>query len=377
MKKDIIFLYLNGTHQLFHTAMTAFECSRLQKEFNVKLIACHPEHYEILNKMRDSFGSYDNEIVLLPFPFKFKYLNFKKKSYPSPYSTIKLVRNHLNNSVVVISTSHDLPKLLKKINYEQLKKIYQFHGCGDRSYSFDPEYRNFDLLLIPGKYHEKRLISEKIVNADKIRIVGYPKLDIPNNQKNGKTSFFNNKNPTILYTPHWDPELSSYKEWSREIIDYFKLNQQYNLILAPHIQLKHWKFKYGYDTNFDISKASNILIDFESINSVNGTYLYASDIYIGDVSSQVYEFLAVKPRSCIFLNPKKLAWKNNPDFKFWELGNVIEDFNEFDTVLSKSILQNFYSELQSNRLKSYISVTKQKPSQRAAEAILEFANNFL
>lgn len=372
MEKNIVFLYLNGLHQLFHTSMTAFELSSMQKDYKVKLIACHTDHYNILQSMKEYYPKSNCEIILLPATFRYKYLNFKKKTYPSPHSTIKMVKQYLNNTSAVVSTSHDLPKLLNKINCNHILKIYQYHGCGDRSYSFDPEYKNFNLLLIPGVYHKKRIIEEKIISQLKIRIVGYPKLDIPYKLNKIKTEFFKNNNPIVFYTPHWDPALSSYKDWSSKIIDYFKSHKEYNLIFAPHIQLIHWKYKYKYDVSFSNLKENNILVDYGSINSVNGFYSLISDIYIGDVSSQVYEFLSHKPRSCIFLNPNLFSWKKNPDFRFWELGEVIEDFTNFDKILEKSLNANSYASFQSNRISEYISDEKGKPSQRAAKAIYDF-----
>ena len=39
------------------------------------------------------------------------------------------------------------------------------------------------------------------------------------------------------------------------------------------------------------------------------SYLSA-DVYLGDVSSQVYEFI-YKPRPCLFLNSNEIEWTND------------------------------------------------------------------
>ncbi|MDZ7826953.1 MAG: hypothetical protein U5R48_14215 [Gammaproteobacteria bacterium] len=54
------------------------------------------------------------------------------------------------------------------------------------------------------------------------------------------------------------------------------------------------------------------------------TYTRAADIYVGDVSSQVYEFL-VTPRPCVFLSSTPRAWQGNPDFAHWRYGEVCSD----------------------------------------------------
>jgi hypothetical protein len=53
------------------------------------------------------------------------------------------------------------------------------------------------------------------------------------------------------------------------------------------------------------------------------TYLRAADIYLGDVSSQVYEFL-LEPRPCIFLNAHGVSWRGDPSYLHWSLGRVVD-----------------------------------------------------
>jgi hypothetical protein len=67
----------------------------------------------------------------------------------------------------------------------------------------------------------------------------------------------------------------------------------------------------------------HMLIDLGSRRSIDMTYLSAADAYLGDVSSQVFEFI-LKPRPCVFLNPRGLAWRDDPDFASWRLGPVVE-----------------------------------------------------
>ena len=69
---------------------------------------------------------------------------------------------------------------------------------------------------------------------------------------------------------------------------------------------------------------SQILIDTGSERCVDMTYTSAADIYVGDVSSQVCEFLET-PRPCVFLNAHQIDWQNNPDFAHWHFGDVVDD----------------------------------------------------
>ena len=48
----------------------------------------------------------------------------------------------------------------------------------------------------------------------------------------------------------------------------------------------------------------------------------AADLYIGDVSSQVYEFVT-RSRPCLFVNAHAAVWDGNPDYAMWKLGEVV------------------------------------------------------
>ena len=54
-----------------------------------------------------------------------------------------------------------------------------------------------------------------------------------------------------------------------------------------------------------------------SVRSIDMTYTDQASVYIGDVSSQVYEFLR-RPRPCIFLNFDRTAWQGDENFAHWK-----------------------------------------------------------
>jgi CDP-glycerol glycerophosphotransferase (TagB/SpsB family) len=96
-----------------------------------------------------------------------------------------------------------------------------------------------------------------------------------------------------------------------------------NLIVAPHVKMfrRHdGKVRDGWRAR----RTANVLIDPGSDQSVDTSYAAIADIYVGDVSSQVYEFL-VRPRPCVFLNAHAIDWRDDPSFVHWQLGDVIDD----------------------------------------------------
>jgi hypothetical protein len=370
----IIFLFLHGTHHLFHIATTAMELSRLQDEYKVILLSCTEDHTKILKKIQQIYPENRCEIINTKTPFRFKYLNYKKKSYPSPYDTIPRSVELLKDADFVITTSHSTPELFRKFRIKKPKILYQYHGCGDRRYGFDPELRRFDFMLLPGDYHLRRLLSENIIEREKTEIVGWPKLDYQVNIQELRGQLFPNHNPIVLYSPHWEEKLSSYKKWGEDIIKYFFNQQDLNLIFAPHVQIKHWKNKYGYNINFDAYNCDTVHIDFDSVKSVDLSYLHIADLYLGDVSSIVYEWIAIKPRPCVFLNANTIQWRDNVDYRFWDFGPVVENIHELAVKLNKSFKDDSFLHIQKERITEYMDITDIPSSQRAALAIKNFIN---
>lgn len=156
------------------------------------------------------------------------------------------------------------------------------------------------------------------------------------------TAFFPGDNPTILYNPHFDPKLSSWYDLGKRILEYFYERPQYNLIFAPHVMLfqkrahisltkRHFRFSGGISEKY--SKCQHMLIDTGSDRSVNMAYTLNADVYLGDASSQVYEFL-VRPRPCIFINSHGADWRHDPNYAHWRLGPVIDSPDKFDSILA-------------------------------------------
>ena len=81
-----------------------------------------------------------------------------------------------------------------------------------------------------------------------------------------------------------------------------------------------------------VSDKPHVHTDLDSLAMVDGTYLAAADIYVGDTSSQVVEFLA-RPRPCVFLNPQRLDWQATDDHEFWTCGEVVEDLSRLGAAL--------------------------------------------
>jgi CDP-glycerol glycerophosphotransferase (TagB/SpsB family) len=109
------------------------------------------------------------------------------------------------------------------------------------------------------------------------------------------------------------------------------------------------------------------------------TYLNSADIYLGDVSSQSFEFI-INPRPCIFLNPEKVKHKKDNSYRFWKSGKVIDCSEKLSHALKKAS-KNFQKKYKTKQgkltAKNFYSEEGSTASQRAAKAITEYLDKNL
>jgi hypothetical protein len=258
--------------------------------------------------------------------------------------------------------------------------VHTRHGAGDRAIGFDRHSAGFDHVLCSGAKIRDRLVQDAGVPAEDISVVGYAKFDIakPSVQLLAGPA----RKPVVLYNPHPSPHLSSWYRHGRSVLDFFVDNDDYQLIFAPHVMLFERRFVISIDKlridrpgrlDARYLRSPNIHIDLGSRASTDMSYTTAADIYLGDVSSQVYEFL-YWPRPCIFLNSHGIAWQGDPNFAHWTAGPVIESPAQLAQGLEQTIAaqaSQYLSVQQTLRARSF-DITETPASERAVEALLRF-----
>jgi hypothetical protein len=371
--KKIAFLFLMHEPHVYHLASIAFELS-MKNGLEVHVFG-NPKSMILFNQIAKSFPNHNCQIEI----WKSRSVqsaveSIKGKKLPNVKMLLKRHKKRLLSFDMVLSTDFYTDWLCKSKTGNLPLFVFGFHGAGDGSYGFTDNLKLYDYLLISGSKISSRLKEKGILTPDNGLEVGYPKFDLT--LKKASRVFFENNKPVVLYNPHFQSDKSSYYKWGQEILEYFYNQKQFNLIFAPHYNL----FR-GLKSSVQVPNisekyfnASNILIDKGSDLSNDMTYTINSDLYLGDVSSQVYEFLYT-PRPCMFLNSQGLEWENNPNCKHWTFGPTLNDMAIFDEVLKEAFnTHDCYVQTQIQGFNSTFSRTKDSAGKRAAIALNEILN---
>lgn len=271
---------------------------------------------------------------------------------------------------------------LKKLKgLENLKIIRIDHGAGDRSIGFTRSFSGNDLVLFAGEKQRERFRQLGYLRDDQMAVVGYTKFDAVDTKGRERKRLFPNDKPVVLYNPHPEPKLSSWYQMGLDVLDFFRTNQDYNLIFAPHVMLFQRRLHVSLESGIarfrrDLPQrfrdCPHILVDTGSSASVDMTYTLAADIYLGDVSSQVYEFL-IERRPCVFLNAHEARWQGNADYAFWNFGPVVERVEDLPGALNDiSTSHARYRAVQDEAFKETFDLQPTAASVRAADVIANF-----
>ena len=234
------------------------------------------------------------------------------------------------------------------------------HGVGDAATRVDDRRLDrFDLSLVGGAKDKRRLIAAGLATEQNCIVTGYAKFELTGSPP----SLFADNKPIALYNPHSRRDLSSWYDQGEAMVHEMEQMAEWNFIVAPHV-----KVDGGPEIRTD---APNILIDRGSVRSIDMSYTQAASLYIGDASSQVYEFLA-RPRPCIFVNTHCVAWQDNEQYAHFALGQVIERAEQLGPALERAEeLQPRFEPLQRQAIEDSIDESPIPASRRQADAILD------
>ncbi|PKP75500.1 MAG: hypothetical protein CVT84_02595 [Alphaproteobacteria bacterium HGW-Alphaproteobacteria-6] len=210
--------------------------------------------------------------------------------------------------------------------------VHVMHGAGDREVEGNERARHFDLVLVAGEKTRAQLIALDHVRPETCVVAGYPKFDLIDGRR---MHFFDDTLPVVLYNPHFRDDLSSWPAMGAALVRAFAEGAEFNLIVAPHIRLSG-AMRAEVAALAAGPLPANIRVDPGSLHSITMDYTNAADIYLGDVSSQVYEFLR-RPRPCVFLDPNQTDWQDNAFYRHWAFGRVATSVGQAMDLLRSAV----------------------------------------
>ena len=300
-----------------------------------------------------------------------------------PATKLLIYRDNLDffRSFDAVVVSEKTSLLLKtRYGLDNLKLIHTRHGAGDRAIGFNPESARFDLVLVSGPKIRDRLIKDAGLRPEQIALVGYPKFDLCADNRFAD-HFPAPARPTVIYNPHPSPKLSSWFKHGEAVLEAFRGQDRYNLIFAPHVMLFERKWVVTVDPPSlarvappgpEFAGEPRIHIDTGSGASSDMSYTNRADIYLGDVSSQIYEFLR-EPRPCLFLNSYGVNWQDDPNYLHWRAGPVLTSADGLlDAIDSAVAAHPDYAPTQQALIDATFSLSARASAERAADAISAF-----
>ena len=230
-------------------------------------------------------------------------------------------------AVCAEQTSLWIPRVLP---FHPARFVKTSHGVGSMSARDDPRRRAAWAMCVPSE-RERATYLERGFDPDRVVATGYVKAGF---RADRVLPRFASDRPSVLYTPHWQRHRSSWWDWGPRVARAVADDGRWNLIFAPHQRLVEKADDLRAVAN-ELADRPNVHVDLDSFACVDGSYTAAADIYLGDTSSQLIEFLA-RPRPALFLNPGRVAWADDPGYAMWTAGEVVDDITGLLPALARA-----------------------------------------
>ncbi len=376
-------------HQIPHAISVAYEMSMMQSDNEIIIITSSDSQLNYIKQFEANYPDQNCSYVEITMPGYLKSI-CSVFDRALPVSKITMLKRNLDvfaglDALVVPEKTSLLLK--SHFGLTHLKYILTTHGSGDRKFGFNKGKGKCDLLFLSGEKVRDRMQREGVLATTESRVIGYPKFDAVNALSGQKQRLFKNDRLTVVYNPHFSPNVSSWYKMGLDILEYFYNSDKYNLIFAPHIMLYTRKMHFSEEKKSSIGwvkpvpgkyfNCPHIIIDTDSIACTDMTYTLGADIYMGDVSSQYHEFL-VNPRPSVFINAHQIDWEEDESYKNWHTGAVVDNIQALDMGIQQAInSQEQYRSGQQDLFNATFEMTDEPSSKRAARAISDFLQTSL
>ena len=366
-RAQVGFLYIAQAHQILHSISVAVELARSRPDIDVYVLATQEDGLSYARSIVTALGGAPLTWALLG-P---AWLRDAHKLGQAPLKLPMLAANarRLRRFDMLVAPERTTTAL-RWLGPSRQKLVYTQHGAGDREGPFEKRLGLFDLVFAAGAKQRDRMVDERLVAPEACAVVGYPKFDVVDAIPRSVPPPFARDRPIVLYNPHFAHGISSWPRWGRDVLAAFAAQQDYNLVFAPHVRLFEGQTAAGVAALAPYRDHPGIHIDLGSRAAIDMTYTTLADVYLGDVSSQVYEFIR-HPRPCLFLNANDAQWVGSESYRHWRFGPVIETVDGLlAEIRGAQQTLPFYACEQAESFAYTFDTNGCRSSRRAADAIV-------
>lgn len=364
---EIAFSLIGGSHQFLHIVPVLAALAGRKDVRTVAYVADHKDA-KALSDLLQRLGAQPVDTVVMTLP------RWIERWVRAAKSARLLWWARPLRSATAIVAAERTSTVLKLLPGHSPPMFHIPHGAGDRRKGYDPRIRRFDHLIVAGDKDHDRMIAEGLVSPDRCSVAGYIKLSALLRAGATAPRLFHNDRPILLYNAHFDARLSSWASSARSLIDAVREDGRYNLIVAPHVRMFEHADDHMRQSWQALEESDRIIVDLGSSRSIDMTYTMAADVYIGDVSSQVYEF-AAQPRPCLFINSHGADWPDSPDYRMWHFGPVVEPTADLICAIDNAIAQfPAFRAAQEVSVRAAFGDYQSDAAARAADIIVDVVN---
>lgn len=285
---------------------------------------------------------------------------------PSKWLLLLGVAPFLARTPVVVSAEQTSLWIPAVLPWLRTRYINVLHGAGSIGNRDGRRRRAAWRMPVPCQQEQQQYLRRGF-DASYVPVVGSVKATFRHGS--GRQLQFPEARPVVMYNPHWQRHRSSWWDWGRDIVRTLIEQDRYNVILAPHQRLAEGDPQLRGILE-QAAQHPHVHSDLDSFAMVDGSYPAIADLYLGDTSSQVIEFMA-RPRPCVFLNNSGVQWRQREDYVMWNAGEVVDSPDAVLSALERASARHHeFAAAQRQLTHDWLGETSGAP-ERIVEHILE------
>lgn len=374
-RQRVAFSFIGGQHQFLHGAPALAALAR-HPEVQTEAFVLDEADAGALRGLLDRLGARNVEITTMVLPAPLDALA-RRDGKSARLKVLRLVWwSRRMRAADLIVTLERTSTLLKRLPGRCPPLAHIPHGVGGARRAggtgVDPRFALFDKALLAGESDRETTLALGLLPPEKIAVVGQVKLaGLARIGMLQRKPLFDNDRPTVLYNPHFHPRRGSWQGFGPEIVDRIMADGHFNLIVAPHVRLFEDASEEERARWSALSDNDRLLVDPGSERSMDMTYTLAADIYLGEHSSQLYEFLLF-PRPCVFFDIVGDGGAGDTNLPtMWKLGETVLQVEDIVPALRRAEQRHAeFIELQRQVTRRAFGDPEDDAAERAADELL-------